>query len=176
MSTLKPQAISGVSPGIESHVMHVWPSIAANALGRFLGLVYDAIPLRLLGNKFPRLSNLLFTLPTIPIAIALYFWTKILGRRYLLTNRSVQTWTTLGSRMLSEVALPSIDDIAIDERPGQSFYKAADMVLLAENGSILMRLEGVTRPEVFRRIILETRDARTQTEASLATIKARQNA
>ena len=61
MSIGNVQAISGVSAGVENVVMTVYPSIAATGIGRLLGCLYESIPSRICGIK---LSNLLFTLPT----------------------------------------------------------------------------------------------------------------
>jgi hypothetical protein len=165
MSVRNVQAISGVSAGLENVVMTVYPSIAATGRGRLLGRVYEAIPVRICGIK---LSNLLFTLPTSPLALGLYAETKVFGNRYVLTNRRVT--------VLMEVALPAIEEIEVEQLDGQQFFHAADLVLLDSRGSVLGRLEAVPRAEIFRQTILEARDALTQTEAALATISARQTA
>lgn len=183
MSSGNVQAISGVSAGIENMVMTVYPSIASDGIGRLLGRLYEAIPVRICGIK---LSNLLFTLPTIPLALLLYFWTKVAGRRYVLTNRSIQIWRIRilamfvldlsGDWVIGEYPLTNVDEIEVEQLDGQQFYHAADLVLLDSSGSELGRLEAVPRAEIFRQTILEARDALTQTEAALATISARQTA
>ncbi|MBT4863984.1 MAG: PH domain-containing protein [Planctomycetaceae bacterium] len=173
MSIGNVQAISGVSAGVENVVMTVYPSIAATGRGRWLGRLYDAIPVRICGVK---LSNLLFTLPTSPLALALYAETKVVGSRYVLTNRRVTINAALTPRQVLEVALPAIDEIEVEQLDGQQFFHAADLVLLDSRGTVLGRLEAVPRAEVFRQTILEARDALTQTEAALATISARQTA
>ena len=173
MSIGNVQAISGVSAGVENVVMTVYPSIAATGIGRLLGCLYESIPSRICGIK---LSNLLFTLPTSPLALALYVETKVFGSRYVLTNRRVAVHAALTPRQLAEVALPAIDEIEVEQLDGQQFYHAADLVLYDAGGSVLGRLEAVPRAEIFRQTILEARDALTQTEAALATISARQTA
>jgi hypothetical protein len=173
MSVRNVQAISGVSAGLENVVMTVYPSIAATGRGRLLGRVYEAIPVRICGIK---LSNLLFTLPTSPLALGLYAETKVFGNRYVLTNRRVTVLAALTPRQLMEVALPAIEEIEVEQLDGQQFFHAADLVLLDSRGSVLGRLEAVPRAEIFRQTILEARDALTQTEAALATISARQTA
>ena len=75
--------------------------------------------------------------------------------------------------MLKQVSLNEIDDIAIAQDPGQVFYRAADLQLLNAAGEVILRLEGIPFPETFRNLILETRDARRQTDASHAVIAAR---
>lgn len=151
--------------------MTVYPSIAAYGLGRALGTMYDCIPLRIMGVK---LSNLLFVLPTAPLAAALYFLQKITGQKYVLTNRSFQIWYALGSRKVTQVALTDITDVVVRELPGQQFYKAGDLVLIGGKGNDeIMTLAGVPYPHIFRQTILEARDSRQQVTKSLEAIKAR---
>ncbi|MGE3314744.1 MAG: PH domain-containing protein [Planctomycetaceae bacterium] len=164
------QAISGVSPNAETEITTEYPSIASTPLGRMLGSLYDSIPVRINGIK---LSYLLFPLPTAPIGLLVYLYLKVSGRRYRLTNRSVQIWSMIGERLFTSGALSDIAEIRVQELPGQRFFKAGDIVLLRADGSTLVRLEGVVRPEIFRETILEARDARKNVEASLARIQAR---
>lgn len=173
MSSKKVQAISGVSAGIENVLMTVYPSIAKTASGRALGSLYNSIPLKINGVK---LSNLLFVLPTSPVALLLYLSLKVIGQRYVLTNRSVQKWASLGARMLSDVPLSQIEHVEVDQHPGQVFYRAADLLLCGSGNSPLMILEGVPQAEVLRETILKARDAHRQVEGALATIEARQSA
>lgn len=172
-STLRPTPISGVNTARETPVMTVYPSVACTALGRCLGKLYESMPTKICGIK---LSHWLFPLPTCPGALKIYFYLKLFGVRYTLTNRSVQVWKSLGNQMLEQVALSDIDDIAIAQDPGQVFYNAADLQLLDHSGHVLLRLEGIPCPQVFRNTILEARDARRQTDESLAVIQARQTA
>lgn len=167
------QAISGVSAGVENVVMTVYPSIASTGMGRLLGRLYNLISFKINGVK---LSYLMFPLPTSPIALFLYFWLKVAGTRYVLTNRSVYIRSALGERRLAEIALPAIDRIDVEPQDGQQFYRASDLVLYGAEGNVLGRLAGVPQAEIFRQIIIEARDALTQTEAALATIAARQTA
>ena len=170
---MKPQAISGVSAGVETEITTVYPSMASTWVGRILGALYESIPLRINGIK---LSHLLFPLPTSPMALLMYLFLKVAGRRYRLTNRAVQVWSMLGQRLYSQALLADIREIELEQSRGQVFYKAADLVLRGADGTPLLRLEGVPRAEVFRRTILEARDARSQVESSLARIQARQSA
>jgi len=170
---MKPQAISGVSAGVETEITTEYPSVASTAVGRFFGAIYESIPLRINGIK---LSHLLFPLPTSPIALLVYLYLKVAGRRYRLTNRAVQVWSMLGQRLYGQVPLGDIREIDIEQSGGQVFYKAADLVLRGADGRPLLRLEGVPRAEVFQQTILEARDARSQVESSLARIQARQPA
>ena len=173
MSMARTQAISGVSAGVENVVMTVYPSIASTGWGRWLGRLYISIPSEINGIK---LSYLLFPLPSIPLALLLYVQLKVVGSRYILTNRAVTIRAAIGERQLADIALPAIDRIEVRQYAGQEFYRAADLVFFDSGGSVLGRLAGVPQAEIFRQTILEARDALTQTEAALATIAARQTA
>jgi hypothetical protein len=168
---VKPQAIAGVSAGAESELESVYPSIAATSLGRLIGVICDAIPLRIGGIK---LSALLFALPLAPVALLPYAWLKLLGQRYVVTNRAVRVVSAIGVRLFREIPLGEIDNIAVDVLAGQAFYHAGDLVLLKGNGDPIARLDGVARPYRLRQLILDAREARRQSDASLATIRARQ--
>lgn len=171
MTTLtKPSPISGVSASHEAVIATVYPSIAATGPGKELGKLYEAIPTKIWGIK---ISQLLFALPTAPIALLFYFYLKVLGVRYVLTNRGVQTWAALGSRKISEVALTDITSIEIYESAGHVFYEAGDLYLVGKSGEHLAVLAGIPYPRIFRQTILEARDARLQVASSLAQIKAR---
>lgn len=135
-----------------------------------LGSLYDSIPLRINGIK---LSNLIFPLPTAGIGLLAYLYLKVFGTRYRLTNRSVQIWSMIGERLFTSGALSDIADIQVRRLPGQAFFKAGDLLLLRADGSTLVRLDGVVRPDIFRETILEARDARKNVESSLARIQAR---
>jgi hypothetical protein len=168
---VKPQAIAGVSAGAASELESVYPSIAATSLGRLIGIICDSIPLRIGGVK---LSALLFGLPLAPVALLPYFFMKLFGQRYIVTNRTVRIASTLGVRLFREIPLGEIDNIAVDEQAGQAFFHAGDLVLLNAGGGAIARLDGVPRPYRLRQIILDAREARRQNDASLATITSRQ--
>jgi hypothetical protein len=171
VTTLKqrPPAIAGVSTG-PALIMVVYPSIAATAIGKGLGKLYELIPIRVGGIK---LSHLLFCLPSAPFAAVGYFLMKLSGEVYALTTRSVQLRNSLGNRLIREVPMSSIDQVVIRQEPGQEFYPAADIYLLNKAGETIMTLPGVPRAEVFRQTILEARSAQDQVAAALTTIGAR---
>jgi hypothetical protein len=168
----KPSAISGVSASSEAEIMTIYPSVASIGLARALSFgLYEILPLKIFGVK---LSYLLFVLPTAPLAILMYGWLKVFGPRFTLTNRSLQKWKSLGSHKISQVALTDITGIEVRQLAGQKFYKAGDLVLIGgKGGDELMTISGVPYPHIFKQTILEARDARQMTAASLATIKAR---
>lgn len=171
MPAARPQAIFGVSAGYESTIETVYPSIAASAIGRLIGTICDSIPVRIAGIK---LSYLLFGPLVAPFAMFGYLIFKGFNRRYVVTNRSVKVLSAIGDQLQGEVGLGEIGDIIIRVRGGQEFYHAGDLVLLKPNGDELLTLPGVSRPERLRQVILDARDARLLSDASLATINARQ--
>ncbi|MBW3538800.1 MAG: PH domain-containing protein [Planctomycetes bacterium] len=124
-------------------------------------------------------SILLFPLPAAPLAALVYLLQKFGGRRYVLTNRGVSVWRMrLGKQkqLVKAVPLGQIHDILIEEPPGYRFYKAGDLSVVDGRGVEVVRLAAIPRPNVFRQIILEARDARMRVEEALATIQARQPA
>jgi len=150
--------------------MTVYPSISATDPGRLLGLLYDLIPIRVGATT---LSRLIFTLPTAPLAILLYAVTKLIGSRYRLSNTSLQKWDSLGNRLKGQVDLGEIADVTVEQRNGQQFFSAADLIIQAADGKTLMRLDAVPHADVFRQTILKTSHARTLVQSSLDTIEAR---
>ncbi len=174
----KPQAISGVSAGTEAEIMTAYPTLGATGLGRAIGSLCDAVPLKTYGIPWWRLIiAAVLAVVVVPIAgtigLVLYFVTKMTGQRFVLTNRGLQVRQMIGVRLNSQAALSDIKSIDIQELPGQAFYKAADLVVKGGDGKTLVRLEGVQRPAVFRQTILEARDAQQQIEESLKAIQSR---
>ncbi|HVW02978.1 MAG TPA: PH domain-containing protein [Planctomycetaceae bacterium] len=166
----KPTAIAGVSASTETTVMEVFPSIACTSIGQGMGSVFESVPVRIFGIK---LSHLLFVLPLSPVAALVYLLLKVSGERYVLTNRSLQTWSGLGTRRISQVPLEDIEDITVTQEPGQVFYRAGDIYLIGKTGQTLAKLGGIPYAPIFRQTILEARDARRQVVASLDTIRKR---
>jgi len=168
---VKPQAIAGVSAGLDREIETVYPSIASTGLGRLIGVICDCIPVRIGGVK---LSAILFALPLAPIALVPYALLKLFGRRYVLTNRALRINSALGDRLYREIGLGEFENIGIETAAGQSFYHAGDLVLLKANGDAVETLSGIQRPERFRQILLDAREARLSNDAALATLTARQ--
>jgi hypothetical protein len=178
LSNASQQPIAGVSAGKEAEIMTTYPSIASTALGQRIGSLCDAVPLRTNGVPWGRLLiavPLWFIVVPFAISVALFLYAilKLFGRRYVLTNQHVQIRQLVGVRTFAQVSLGDIKHLVIKELPGQSYYKAADIVATAADGKTLLRLEGVTRPIVFRQTILEAQHARSAVAESLKTIQAR---
>lgn len=162
------QPIAGIAPPEleEVTVMQHWPSISAYPLGRTLGKLFD---IRWPEIYFFRLGRLIALL-SIPLALGLYFFRlvpsicglPIHGGFYLLTNRRVQQLRMelnfkaailpfdfkFGAENKS-IALDRFDSIVIDQRPGQEWFDAGDLIFRRE-GVEVFRLAGVSRPEAFR--------------------------
>lgn len=166
----KGQAISGVSAVAESEIMTVFPSIACTAFGQLMGRLFESIPLRIFGIK---LSYLLFVPFGAPLGALGYMQLKLTGERYVLTNRAVQRFRSLGHAKITQVLLADIDQVVVRQSPGQTFFQAADLQLLNSKGDQVLLLSGVPRANIFRQTIIEARDARKQVAAALDTIRNR---
>ena len=173
MASSQPQAIPGVVAGAEAPILTKYPSVACTSWGRSLGMLCESMSAKINGVK---LSYILFGLLIAPVAALIYFYLKVAGHRYVLTNHRVQKWAALGNRLVSEMRLSDVDEINVDQMAGQEFYEASDLELLNSQGDSVLRLEAVPRAEIFRQNILESRDARAEVEASLATIQGRESA
>lgn len=133
--------------------MTVWPTLGAHPLGRLLGRLYGID----IGPGMFTLGKLIALL-SIPIALPLFFLmvNPLTSRRYTLTNRRVLIQR--GSRIRDErwVELGRFDSIEVVVQPGQAWYPAGDLIF--RNGAIeTFRLEGVSRPETFKRTCIKAR-------------------
>jgi hypothetical protein len=151
------QTISGVVPPAvaEATVMTVWPSVASTGLGQALGRLY-----RIKSGLGPISVGRLALLATIPIGLALYLSMRLpwAFKRYRLTNRRVTIERGVNPRVEQFVDLDRFDAIDLVVKPGQEWYAAGDLVF--RRGPIeTLRLPGVSRPESFRRVCLEARQA-----------------
>jgi hypothetical protein len=163
------QAIAGVSPTLESRIMTEYPSVAATAPGRLIGQLLESIPAKIFGV---RVSYLVFGPILAPVGLLLFLLNR-LGSRYVLTNRSVQIWATMGSQRTASVDLNDVADVQLEELPGQSFFRASDIRIKAANGQTILRLSGVADAGAFRNAIQRAVQSRRLVQASMATIAAR---
>jgi len=149
--------VSGVTPpGVaEATIMTVWPSVASTGVGKALGRLY-----RIRAGFGPISIGRLALLATIPIGLALYLSLRMPWaiKRYRLTNRRVRIEQGINPQVLQYVTLDAFDAIDLVVGPGQEWYAAGDLVF--RRGQIeTLRLPGVSRPEAFRRVCLEARQA-----------------
>ncbi len=148
-----------------------YPSVASNAVCRFLGVLYESLPVpKIFGIK---LSHLLFPLPTSPIPAVVYFWLKISGDKYVLTTTHLERRKFLTGELVKSVPLEEIAEIEITQTRGQVFYRAGDLTIRDEQGNVLLTLEGVQRPNVFKHNIMDARRALIGVKQSLERIQAR---
>lgn len=164
------QAIAGVNPGSEARVMTEFPSVGASGIGRLIGQIMDSIPIRIFGVK---LSYILFGLPLAPLGMLLFLLNRPFGARYILTNRNVQVWSSLGTQRTGVVDLNDIASVEIDQLPGQAFFRSADLRLKGASGQTLLKLSGVCDPGAFRNAIQRVVQSRRLVQSSLATIDGR---
>ena len=170
MTVFAQTPISGVSAGQDRIVEISYPSVAATSLGKLIGQICESIPTRVCNIP---VSDLLFALPLAPLGAALYLAQKVLGNRYLVTNRGVEIRNSIGAKLEKRVNLADIAAVTCHVRSGQAFHHAADVELRDAKGTILATLAGVSRPERLRSAILEIRDARVSNDAAFAQIQAR---
>ena len=163
------QAIAGVS-GQDRLIEFSFPSIAATSVGQLIGKICMSIPTLVGGVP---VSCLLFGLPLAPLGAAVYLAQKVLGDRYLLTNRGVEIRKSIGNRLEKRVELAQIADITITVEPGQAFSRAGNLEIRDAKGSILATLNGVAWPERLKSAIMEARQARVSNDAAFAQIQAR---
>ncbi len=169
----KVQAIAGLHSSSECEIAVRYPSIASTGVGRFLGALLECIPIKIWGVK---ISYLLFGLAVAPIAALWYLALKGLGERYVLSNRSVSRWASIGHQRLQSVPVVDIADVVVQQQPGQGYYDAGDVYLMNAKGDPLMVLHGVSYPEIMKANILETRDAEVSVLETQKVIAARQPA
>jgi hypothetical protein len=140
----------------EADAMTIWPTVAAHPLGRLVG--------RLCASKigiggFFTLGKL-WALVTIPLSLAVYFWQLMpyICRRYTLTNRRVIIRKGLQPLDAKWVDLDGFDEIVVQVLPGQDWFHAGDLVF-KRGATEVLRLSGVSRPEVFRQVCLTAQNA-----------------
>ena len=164
-ATSMKQPIAGVVPrdAAEVTVMTVWPSISAYPSGRFLGRMYAIHT----GPYIFRIGNII-ALASIPHALALYVYRILpfLGVRYKLTNRRIIVQRGLMAVDDKSVELDRFDSIAIEVQLGQQWFKAGDLVFYLGNVETF-RLEGVSRPEAFRTVCMNSRNAYVEVHDAL---------
>jgi len=149
--------VAGVVPPAtrEATIMTVWPSVASTGFGRALGRLY-----RIRDGFGPVTVGRLALLATIPLGLFLYLSMRLPWaiRRYRLTNRRVTMERGVSPKVEQYVDLDRFDAIDLVVQPGQEWYQAGDLVF--RRGPVeTLRLPGVSRPESFRRICLEVRQA-----------------
>jgi hypothetical protein len=150
-------SISGVVPPsvAEATIMTVWPSVGSTGLGKTLGRLY-----RIREGFGPISIGRLALLATIPVGLMLYLSMRMPWaiKRYRLTNRRVRIEQGINPQVMQFVTLDGFDTVDLEVSPGQEWFACGDLVF--RRGAIeTLRLPGVSRPESFRRVCLEARQA-----------------
>ena len=150
-------SISGVVPPsvAEATIMTVWPSVGSTGLGKALGRLY-----RIREGFGPISIGRLALLATIPVGLMLYLSLRLPWaiKRYRLTNRRVRIEQGINPQVMQFVTLDAFDAVDLEVSPGQEWFACGDLVF--RRGPIeTLRLPGVSRPESFRRVCLEARQA-----------------
>jgi hypothetical protein len=151
------QSIAGVTPPqtAESTIMTAWPSVGGTSLGQLLGRLY-----RINVGVGPFRVGRFALLATLPIGLMLYLGMRLpwAMRRFKVTNRGVTVKRGVLPIVERYVELDRFDTIELVVQPGQEWFDCGDLVFRL--GAIeTLRLNGVSRPEPFRRICLEVRQS-----------------
>lgn len=181
MATAIAQPIAGVSANRETEIESVYPSIAGGFLGIVIGTIMGIV------SGFPVVGG--FLKPVflaiklalyvavggllLPLGLLAYAMHKLLGSYYVVTNRSVQKRSFIGGAMSEQLALADFQEIKISDVGGYAFYNAGDVLLQNAQGVTLMTLEAIPYPERLSQILIDARNARLHSDASLANIQAR---
>jgi hypothetical protein len=157
------QAIAGVVPPTiaEATSMVVFPTIGSTGAGRLVGRLAS---IRAGVGRFT--LGALLAVMTIPISLAAYVWLFLpfVGRRYRLTNRRIVVQRGLRPEDFQAIGLDEFDTVDIEVLPGQQWLRCGDLSFRRQ-GQEVLRLSGVSRPEVFRAICLEAQRAFTSVES-----------
>ena len=152
MSQISKAAVAGVWPVElgEAFIAQAFPSISATGVGRLLGRLY----------RLPFAIGFIVHLATLPIPVTLAALMFLFGgfRRYVVSTTRIRERRGLKDRGGRQVLLSELEDVRAVVRPGQAFYRAADLELIV-GGQVALTLPGVTVAEAFRHVILEARDA-----------------
>lgn len=146
-----------------------WPTITATAPGRLAGRFATV------GPNFGTTVSLgvLLSVVTLPISLAVYAWQLMpfVARRYRLTDRRIVVQRGLTPVEHESITYDQFDEIEIETLPGQDWLHAGELVF-KRAGQEVLRLSGVSRPQVFRQVCLEAQYARLAVDRVLSRQKA----
>ncbi len=143
--------IAGVTPSEFAEVTCkvVWPTIGATRAGRLVGRL-GAVHLG--WGDFFTLGKLL-ALATIPLSLAVFAWQLMprVCRRYALSNRRIIIRKGLMPVDAHWIGLDEFDTVEVEVLPGQEWLHAGELIF-KHAGNEVLRLSGVSRPEVFQHV------------------------
>ncbi len=152
------QPVAGVMPSdlVEVTCKVIWPTIGATPAGRLVGRLSD---MRIGVGKFFTLGKLM-ALATIPVSVAVFFWQLMpyVCRRYALTNRRIIIRKGFMPVDDQWIDLDKFDAIDVEVLPGQQWLHAGELIF-RHGGQEVLRLSGVSRPEIVRRTCQTAHDA-----------------
>jgi hypothetical protein len=150
--------IPGVMPSDLTEVTCrvVWPTIGATRAGRIVGQM-GAVQLGF--GEFFTLGKLL-AIASIPLALVVFAWQLMpcVCRRYALSNRRIIIRKGLMPVDEHWIALDEFDTVDVEVLPGQQWLHAGELIF-KRGGSEVLRLSGVSRPDVFRHVCQAARTA-----------------
>ena len=171
-TTVSPSPIAGVSPQNEAPLEFVFPGVACNPIGRLIGSVMGSA--QSIGPLRVRMAMLLLVGGIVaPIAALLYFWVKLFGNSYTITNHSVQERSVLWTTLYRRVELADVGEVQVDADDSQQFHQVGDVRLLDARGGELMTIASSPNPHRVAHLIIELRDARQHSAEALKHIQAR---
>jgi len=134
----------------------VWPTIGATRIGRLVGRL---AAIRVGFGEFFTLGKLM-ALATIPLSLTAFAWQLMpcVCRRYALSNRRIIVRKGLMPVDYRWISLDEFDSVDVEVLPGQQWLHAGD-VIFKRAGNEILRLPGVSRPDVFRQVCLTSRNA-----------------
>lgn len=149
-------ADSALPASAEVTTKTVWPTIAATGAGRLVGRL---AAVQLGPRKFFTLGKLL-TVATIPISLFVFAWQLLpwICRRYTLTNRRLVIRKGYSAVEEKSIDLEAFDSIELEVLPGQQWLHSGELAFRRAETEVF-RLSGVSRPEVFRQVCLQSRSA-----------------
>jgi hypothetical protein len=149
----------------------VYPSIARWPVGRWLGRLYESIPLRVAGTK---LSYLLYCLPTAPLVASLYGLQKVIGEKYVLTTSAVERRRSIGNALVEAVPLDDVATVEVIRSEWEPLYRTGTVLVRSAEGTVRLTCAGVPDPDAFAGTIRDAVVARRTVTASLAHLARRQ--
>jgi uncharacterized membrane protein YdbT with pleckstrin-like domain len=78
-----------------------------------------------------------------------------IAKRYTLTNRRLMIRRGLKPQPSHEVSLADIDEVRIDPKSVDDFYRAGTLEIVSK-GQVVLTLPGVPEPEGFRHVVIDS--------------------
>ncbi len=132
-----------------------------------------SIPAGIQSTPIRLLVLCLFGLVTAPLGVAAYFFGKVTGSAYVITNRTISVQKILGGATSPGCAISEIEQIEILTNPGDEFHHVGNLHLRDADGRTLLTMNAVTRPERVRHLIQELRSVHLKSRSALEQVQSR---